>query len=109
VPDGAAETGRAVLEETAGRAAARVVCGRARPASAGVRVIAPARDRMVIAIATFISSVTPLDVVVRAELTGTLHTTDRGVKVAKALQEARDHRCGLEPGRTVHLRLAVSR
>jgi hypothetical protein len=56
MPDGAADAGRAVLEETAGRAAARVVRGRGRPVPAGVRVIAQAPDRRVIAIATLVSS-----------------------------------------------------
>jgi len=57
VPDGAAEIGRAVLEETAGRAAARVVCGRETPAWARDDVIAATPERRVIAIATLVSSI----------------------------------------------------
>ena len=52
MPDGAAVAGRAVLEETAGRAAARMVRGRWLPARAGLGVITPAPVRRVIAIAT---------------------------------------------------------
>jgi len=52
MPDGAAVAGRAVLEETAGRAAARMVRGRWMPARAGLGVITPAPVRRVIAIAT---------------------------------------------------------
>ena len=63
MPDGAADVGRAVLEETAGRAAARVVRGRRSPASAGVRVLTPPPIRRVIAIATLSPPLTPLDVV----------------------------------------------
>ena len=57
VPDGAVVADRAVLEETAGRAAARMVRGRRTPAGARNDVIAATPERRVIAIATLVSSV----------------------------------------------------
>jgi len=57
MPDGAAETGRAALEETAGRAAARMVRGLGVPAGARIDVTAATPARRVFAIATLISSV----------------------------------------------------
>jgi hypothetical protein len=51
-PSGAAETGRAALEETAGRAAARVVRGLGMPAGSGNDVITPLPERRAFAIAT---------------------------------------------------------
>jgi len=55
-PDGAADIGRAALEETAGRAAARLVRGLGRPAGASRDLLASS-ERRVIAIATLVSSV----------------------------------------------------
>jgi len=52
MPDGAAETGRAALEETAGRAAARMVRGLGVPAGARIDVTAATPARRVFAIAT---------------------------------------------------------
>jgi hypothetical protein len=56
MPDGAAVAGRAVLEETAGRAAARMVRGLGTPAWASSDVMTPPRTARVIAIATLVSS-----------------------------------------------------
>jgi len=44
MPDGAAETDRAVLEETAGRAAARVVRGHASRGDIGIATLVSSID-----------------------------------------------------------------
>ena len=82
MPDGAVVADRAALEETAGRAAAHVVRGRA---SRRARVPRGHRHR------DSVSSLTPLDVVSLAEMPRTIHTTGRGVKIAKALQIGRGY------------------
>lgn len=81
VPDGAAETGRAVVEETAGRAAARMVGGRGTPAKGYRAVSATTPMRRVIAIATVVSSNDTTRRGCPRRAGARLGTTGRGVKL----------------------------
>src|SRR5438477_4059973 len=79
MPYGAAETGRAVLEETAGRAAAHVVRGAGRAPRPSCPRGQRHRDSGLL-------PMTPLNVVSRVGDVGDVITTSRGVKIANALR-----------------------